>query len=42
MKHYLILITNKISEWVDKHLGYYLTNPANRWRWEERQKNKEL
>lgn len=37
---FLKTLLNNISEWIDKHLGYYLTNPANRWRWEERQKQK--
>lgn len=30
---------NKFSNWIDKNLGYFLTNPANRWRWEERWKS---
>lgn len=32
------LYCDKFSMWIDKHLGFYLTNPVNRWRWEERHK----
>lgn len=26
----------KMSSWVDRHLGTYLCNPANHYRWKER------
>jgi hypothetical protein len=33
---------NTFSVWIDKKFGFYLTNPANRWRWEKRQKERDL
>lgn len=38
----LKLYFQKFSVWVDEHLGFYLTNPANRWRWEQRKKERDL
>jgi hypothetical protein len=31
-----IIFWNKFSKWVDRNLGYYLTNPHNHWRLKER------
>jgi hypothetical protein len=36
----LKLYYNNLSVWIDKNLGFYLTNPSNRWRWEKRQQER--
>ena len=42
LKIYISTRLDKISIWVDKNLGYFLTNPHNKWRWKERHKPKKL
>jgi len=32
----IIIYWNKFSNWVDRNLGYYLTNPNYHWRLKER------
>lgn len=41
METKLINAWNKFSKWVDRNLGYYLTNPANHWRLEKRFKEED-